>query len=131
VFVWGAYMNDGKNRNHLERGRAPFRLSEIVQRRESCAHPTDDLQEGKLNMLFNRDHRTGPAVGAGRILLARFLAVFPAANTVAQTSRSVPDVTAMSVEDLMKMQVTSVSKRTTKEAGAAGGIFGVTQADIR
>ncbi len=131
MFVWGAYMNDGKNRNHLERGRAPFRLSEIVQRRESCAHPTDDLQEGKLNMLFNRDHRTGPAVGAGRILLASFLAVLLAANTVAQTSRSVPDVTAMSVEDLMNMQVTSVSKRTQKVADAAAAIFVITQEDIR
>src|SRR5260370_38698087 len=124
-------MNDGKNRNHLERGRAPFRLSEIVQRRESCAHPTNDLQEGKLNMLFNADHRTGPAVGAGRILLASFLAVLLAAPTPAQTSRSAPDVTAMSVEDLMNMQVTSVSKRTQKVADAAAAIFVITQEDIR
>ncbi len=82
-------------------------------------------------MLFNRDHRTGPAVGAGRILLASFLAVLLAANTVAQTSRSVPDVTAMSVEDLMNMQVTSVSKRTQKVADAAAAIFVITQEDIR
>ncbi len=82
-------------------------------------------------MLFNRDHKTGPAVGAGRILLASFLAVLLAANTVAQTSRSVPDVTAMSVEDLMNMQVTSVSKRTQKVADAAAAIFVITQEDIR
>src|SRR5260221_11275579 len=82
-------------------------------------------------MLFNRDHKTGPAVGAGRILLASFLAVLLAANTVAQTSRSVPDVTAMSVEDLMNMQVTSVSKRAQKVADPAAAIFVITQEDIR
>src|SRR5258708_18206452 len=75
VFGKGVHMNDRKNRNHLERGRDPFRLSEMVQRRESRARLTDDLQEGKLNMLFNRDHKTGPAMRAGRIFLAGFLSV--------------------------------------------------------
>src|SRR6267378_7711186 len=119
--VWQgcAHMNDRKNRNHLERGRDPFRLSEMVQRRESRARLTDDLQEGKLNMLFNRDHKTGPAMRAGRIFLAGFLSVLLAGSTVAQNSRNVPDVTAMSMEDLMNLQVTSVSKRTQKVTDAA------------
>ena len=78
-------------------------------------------------MLFNRNHKTGPAMGAGRILLASFLAVCLTATTEAQTSRSVPDVTAMSMEDLMNMQVTSVSKRTQKVADAAAAIFVITQ----
>jgi iron complex outermembrane receptor protein len=103
----------------------------MFQRRESRARPTDDLQEGKLNMLFNRNHKTGPAMCAGRILLASFLAVCLTATTEAQTSRSVPDVTAMSMEDLMNMQVTSVSKRTQKVADAAAAIFVITQEDIR
>ncbi len=124
-------MNDRKNRNHLERGRDPFRLSEMVQRRESRARLTDDLQEGKLNMLFNRDHKTGPAMRAGRIFLAGFLSVLLAGSTVAQNSRNVPDVTAMSMEDLMNLQVTSVSKRTQKVADAAAAIFVITQEDIR
>jgi iron complex outermembrane recepter protein len=124
-------MNDRENRNHMERERAPFRLSEMVQRRESYARPTDDLQEGKLNMLFNRDHKTGLAMRAGRIFLAGFLSVLLAGSTVAQNSRSVPDVTAMSMEDLMNMQVTSVSKRTQKVADAAAAIFVITQEDIR
>ena len=124
-------MNDRKNRNYLERGRDPFRLSEMVQRRESRARLTDDLQEGKLNMLFNRDHKTGPAMRAGRIFLAGFLSVLLAGSTVAQNSRNVPDVTAMSMEDLMNLQVTSVSKRTQKVADAAAAIFVITQEDIR
>jgi len=103
----------------------------MVQRRESRARLTDDLQEGKLNMLFNRDHKTGPAMRAGRIFLAGFLSVLLAGSTVAQNSRNVPDVTAMSMEDLMNLQVTSVSKRTQKVADAAAAIFVITQEDIR
>src|SRR5260370_13591699 len=124
-------MNDRKNRNHLERGRDPFRLSEMVQRRESRARLTDDLQEGKLNMLFNRDHNTGPVMRAGRVFLAGFLSVLLAGSTIAQNSRNVPDVTAMSMEDLMNLQVTSVSKRTQKVADAAAALFVITQEDIR
>src|SRR5467141_5147992 len=124
-------MNNTANLHHLERGKDPFRPSEMAQRRESRARLAGKFLEGKLNMLFNRNHKAGPAMGAGRILLASFLAVLLAANTVAQTSRSVPDVTAMSVEDLMNMQVTSVSKRSQKLSDAAAAIFVITQEDIR
>jgi len=82
-------------------------------------------------MLFNRDHKTGPAMRAGRIFIAGFLSVLLAGSTVAQNSRNVPDVTAMSMEDLMNLQVTSVSKRTQKVADAAAAIFVITQEDIR
>ena len=41
------------------------------------------------------------------------------------------DVTTMSVEDLMNMQVTSVSKRTQKVADAAAAVYVITQEDIR
>src|SRR5260370_877808 len=124
-------MNDRKNRNHLGRGKDSVPLSEMVERRESRARLTDDLQEGKLNMLFNRDDNTGPVMRAGRIFLAGFLSVLLAGSTVAQNSRNVPDVTAMSMEDLMNLQVTSVSKRTQKVADAAAAIFVITQEDIR
>ena len=124
-------MNNIANRHHLERGKDPFRPSEMAQRRESRARLAGKFLEGKLNMLFNRNHKAGPAMGAGRILLASFLAVCLTATTEAQTSRSVPDVTAMSMEDLMNMQVTSVSKRTQKVADAAAAIFVITQEDIR
>src|SRR2546425_7705707 len=124
-------MNDLKNRHHPEREKDAFRLFEMVQRRESHVRLADDFQEGKLNMLFNRDHKTGPAMKAGRIFLAGFLSVLLAGSMVAQNSRNVPDVTAMSMEDLMNLQVTSVSKRTQKLADAAAAIFVITQEDIR
>ena len=82
-------------------------------------------------MLFNRDHKTGPVIRAGRIFLAGFLSVLLASSSVAQNPRNVPDVTAMSMEDLMNLQVTSVSKRTQKVADAAAAIFVLTQEDIR
>src|SRR6266571_4847838 len=124
-------MNDRKNRHYLERGKDPFRPSEMVQRREPRARLADDSKEGKLNMLFNRDHKTGLAMRAGRIFLAGFLSVLLTGSTIAQNSRNVPDVTAMSMEDLMNLQVTSVSKRTQKVADAAAAIFVITQEDIR
>ncbi|HEX4663497.1 MAG TPA: TonB-dependent receptor [Terriglobales bacterium] len=48
-----------------------------------------------------------------------------------QQGSDIPDVTAMSMEDLMNMQVTSVSKRSQKLADAAGAIFVITPDDIR
>src|SRR6266404_5140100 len=124
-------MNERKNQNHLERGWAPFRMSEMVQRWESRSSLTDDLKEGKPTMLFNRKHKTGPVMRAGKIALATFLSALLAGNAMAQNQKTVPDVTAMSMEDLMNMQVTSVSKRTQKVADAAAAIFVITQEDIR
>src|SRR5437870_11047556 len=124
-------MYDRTNPHYLERGNDPIRLSEMVQRRKARARLADDFQEGKLTMLFNRDHKTGPVKRAGRIFLAGFLSVLLAGSTVAQNPRNVADVTAMSMEDLMNMQVTSVSKRTQKVADAAAAIFVITQEDIR
>jgi iron complex outermembrane recepter protein len=124
-------MNDRTNPHYLERGNDPIRPSEMVQRRKARARLADDFQEGELTMLFNRDHKTGPVKRAGRIFLAGFLSVLLAGSTVAQNPRNVPDVTAMSMEDLMNLQVTSVSKRTQKVADAAAAIFVLTQEDIR
>src|ERR1700693_2824920 len=67
----------------------------------------------------------------GRTMLASFMTVFLAANGAAQSQQSVPDVTALSMEDLMNIQVTSVSKRTQKVADAAAAIFVITQEDLR
>ena len=82
-------------------------------------------------MLFNRNHKTGPAARVGKIALATLLSALLAGNALAQDQKSVPDVTAMSMEDLMNMQVTSVSKHTQKVADAAAAIFVITQDDIR
>jgi len=82
-------------------------------------------------MLFNRNHKAGPATRVGKIALATLLSALLAGNAMAQDQKSVPDVTAMSMEDLMNMQVTSVSKHTQKVADAAAAIFVITQDDIR
>jgi iron complex outermembrane recepter protein len=67
-----------------------------------------------------------------RILSLLLVAVFYATSMFAQVQQNVvPDVTAMSMEDLMNVQVTSVSKRTQKLADAAAAIFVITQDDIR
>jgi iron complex outermembrane recepter protein len=68
---------------------------------------------------------------AGRMMLAGMLAVCPLASASAAGPQGVPDVTSMSLEDLMNMQVTSVSKRTQKVADAAAAVFVITQEDIR
>jgi iron complex outermembrane receptor protein len=103
----------------------------MVQQGSCSARLADDFQEGKLDMQFYRDHKNGSAKRAGRIFLAGFLSVLLAGSTVAQNSQKVPDVAAMSMEDLMNLQVTSVSKRTQKVADAAAAIFVITQEDIR
>jgi len=70
--------------------------------------------------------------GAARKLLAAALAtVFAATSVRADESKQVKDVTTMSVEDLMNMQVTSVSKRAQKVADAPAAVFVITQDDIQ
>jgi len=65
-----------------------------------------------------------------QILATGVIALF-LSGTVRADNGQVPDVTAMSVEDLMNMQVTSVSKRAQKLADAAAAIFVITQEDIQ
>jgi iron complex outermembrane receptor protein len=49
----------------------------------------------------------------------------------AVAAQDFPDVTAISLEDLMNLKVTSVSKREQKLSDAAAAIFVITQDDIR
>jgi iron complex outermembrane receptor protein len=66
-----------------------------------------------------------------RVCIISFLGVFLAVTALAQTQQNIPDVTAITLEDLMNLQVTSVSKRAQKLADAAAAIFVITQDDIR
>ncbi len=76
----------------------------------------------------NRANRTACA---NRILVTVFAAMFIATSAMGDTGQGAPDVTAMSVEDLMNLQVTSVSKRAQKVADAAAAVFVITQEDIK
>ena len=85
-------------------------------------------------MLSKRKHNIGSIALAGRALLLGILTICQVANVWADgpaNPQNVPDVTSMSLEDLMNMHVTSVSKRTQKVADAAAAIFVITQEDIR
>jgi iron complex outermembrane receptor protein len=79
-------------------------------------------------MLAIHHPKAGSTGYTNRALLLIALVLFFVASALAQ---NLPDVTAMSVEDLMNVQVTSVSKRTQKLADAAAAIFVITQEDIR
>jgi iron complex outermembrane receptor protein len=68
---------------------------------------------------------------AKRILVTVFATMFIATSARGDTGQGAPDVTAMSVEDLMNLQVTSVSKRAQKVADAAAAVFVITQEDIK
>src|SRR5260370_41985190 len=72
--------------------------------------------------------KAGSAGLTTRALLLVALVLFFVASALAQ---NLPDVTAMSVEDLMNVQVTSVSKRSQKLADAAAAIFVITQEEIQ
>jgi iron complex outermembrane receptor protein len=99
---------------------------------ESYASFADEIFiEGTLDMRSIRKHSRGAARSAGRTILASLAAVLLAANSGAQSRQGVPDVTTLSMEDLMNLQVTSVSKRTQKVADAAAAVFVITQEDIR
>ncbi len=72
----------------------------------------------------------GAAEFSRRVLATALAAVFCTTGLYAQGGPEAPDVTSMSVEDLMNMQVTSVSKRAQKVADAAAAVFVITQDDI-
>lgn len=70
--------------------------------------------------------------GSHNFTRALLIAVMTALFAPWAAAQSNPvDVTTLSVEDLMNMQVTSVSKRSQKIADAAAAVFVITQDDIR
>src|SRR5213082_651822 len=82
-------------------------------------------------MRFISKQNLGAVRSAGRAMVAGLVAALLAANAGAEGQKTVPDVATLSMEDLMNLQVTSVSKRTQKVADAAAAIFVLTQEDIR
>jgi iron complex outermembrane recepter protein len=101
---------------------------------EGFASFADDCTEGKLNMVSTRKNTSGKVKAAWRVLLAGLTAGLMTMNAAAQSTQDVPDpgkVGQMSMEDLMNIKVTSVSKRPQKVADAAAAVFVLTQEDIR
>jgi iron complex outermembrane receptor protein len=105
------------NKNELKKRTTPPANTERLSTRPAGATP-------------GRRPSTRAVTGAKRMLAVALAAMFATVNVWADTGQDVPDVTSMSVEDLMNMQVTSVSKRSQKVADAAAAVFVITQDDI-
>jgi iron complex outermembrane recepter protein len=120
-------------RGETKDSRVEFTWQGKARGGESLASFADDFTEGKHNMLFTRKNISGKVKAASRMLLAGFTASLLALNAAAQSTQDVSPgaVAQMSVEDLMNIKVTSVSKRTQKLADAAAAVFVITQEDIR
>src|SRR5712675_819010 len=97
--------------------------------------PSGDLATSaprdKVRISAVRSRELRPIASVRRLVLHGLLGAFLAVSASAQTSQNIPDVTAITLEDLMNLQVTSVSKRAQKLADAAAAIFVITQDDIR
>src|SRR5438094_5648702 len=81
-------------------------------------------------MLPIRSQDNGSPTVGKRILSLTVVALFLGSSVSAQ-NQGVPDISRMSIEELMNVEVTSVAKRTQKVADAAAAIFVITQEDIR
>src|ERR1700688_673028 len=96
----------------------------------SGARQTSFSPEGEVCPQPVRHHGSVTITPVRRLIALGLLGVFLAVTVSAQ-SQNIPDVTAITLEDLMNLQVTSVSKRAQKLADAAAAIFVITQDDIR
>jgi len=89
------------------------------------------FQEGEVSTPVIRNQSITSTMPVRRFFLAGCLGTLLAVTVAAQVPQNIPDVTSITLEDLMNLQVTSVSKRTQKLANAAAAIFVITQEDIR
>jgi iron complex outermembrane receptor protein len=121
-------MNKNSSRNYTTPPGAIWKTSLGESLRGKLRDGSDARAcEGGVATLPIRSQTIGCA-DCGRTLLLCFLSVLFVAS--ASSAQNIPDVTALSMEDLMNMQVTSVSKRTQKVADAAAAIFVITEEDI-
>jgi iron complex outermembrane receptor protein len=105
----------------------------LLQQRTAArrANGTDaGVRPANLGPPIRRMATTCTLACAKRALSAALAAMLVTSAVWANTSQDVPDVTSMSVEDLMNVQVTSVSKRSQRVADAAAAVFVITQEDI-
>jgi len=119
----------GRNqlKHAVERCRELGRVGQWKSRAEMAVCPP----ERKGYTLSGRSQSMDSMTPLRRLCLLSVLGVFLTVTTSAQNQPKIPDVTAITLEDLMNLQVTSVSKRAQKLADAAAAIFVITQDDIR
>src|SRR5881398_2733656 len=81
-------------------------------------------------MLPIRNQNNGSPTVGRRIISLAVVALFLGSSVSAQ-NQGVPDISRMSIELLMNVEVTSVAKRPQRVADAAAAVFVLTQEDIR
>src|SRR5437667_9340008 len=81
-------------------------------------------------MLPIRNQNNGSPTVGRRIISLAVVALFLGSSVSAQ-NQGVPDISRMSIEELMNVEVTSVAKRPQRVADAAAAVFVITQEDIR
>ena len=120
-------------RNQRKQAGGWFRELGKVSCGKSRAALAGRLPEVKGSALSSRSQSQSSAAISHlrRPFVVGFLGVFLAFAASAQVPQNIPDVTAITLEDLMNLQVTSVSKRAQKLADAAAAIFVITPDDIR
>lgn len=118
-------------RDQWKQGWGWFRPFGEVGREKPCADFAVSVPEGEVYPLRGHSQSIVSMTPVRRLFILGFLGAFLAVTVLAQTSQNIPDVTAITLEDLMDLQVTSVSKRAQKLADAAAAIFVITQDDIR
>src|SRR5919108_5307249 len=89
------------------------------------------FEKGSETMLSTRDQNNGSPTVGRKILSLAVVALFLSSSVSAQSPQGVPDVSRMSIEDLMNLEVTSVSKHTQRVSDSAAAVFVITQEDIR
>jgi iron complex outermembrane recepter protein len=124
-------MNHRNERRQQKHGTTVLRVDPTLHSGGVLGELTSSFPQGEPRPLGTWNARSGPAGFAQRLFLLGFLGLFLMANLWAQAPQSAPDVTSISLEDLMNMEVTSVSKRAQKLADAAAAVFVITQDDIR
>src|ERR1700694_1197310 len=119
----------GRNqlKHAVERCRELGRVGRWKSRTDMAVCPP----ERKGYTLSGRSQSMDSMTPLRRLCLLSVLGVFLTVTTSAQNQPNIPDVPAITLEDLMNLQVTSVSKRAQKLADAAAAIFVITQDDIR
>ena len=118
-------------RDQWKQGCGWFRPLVEMGREKPCADLAVSVPEGEVYPLRGPSQSIVSMTPVRRLFILGFLGAFLAVTVPAQTSQNIPDVTAITLEDLMDLQVTSVSKRAQKLADAAAAIFVITQDDIR
>lgn len=118
-----------KNRLHYTSATPPIWSS--LTGRNACASCDTNTRWPGFDSRTRARITTCAISFAKRTLITAFAAIFVTCSIWAQSGPGSPDVTAMSLEDLMNLQVTSVSKRSQKIADAAAAVFVITQEDIR